>query len=57
MKHRMRLVQIVEKEFNFDGPETDDIDELLMAAWHALDEHEVQFIGSVKRERIELAEK
>lgn len=56
MNYRMKLVQIVEKYFEFDGPLGADTEQQLMLAWHALDEHKVQFTESVKRERIELAD-
>lgn len=56
MKYRMKLVQIVEKVFEFEGPLGADTEQQLMLAWHALDEHKVQFTESVKRERIELAD-
>lgn len=53
MKHRMKLVQVVEKFFEFDAPADASREELCVAAWHALDEHKVKFTESVKRERLD----
>lgn len=56
MNYRMKLVQVVEKYFEFEAPDTDDLDEIFVAAWHALDEDNVVFTQRVKTESIEPAD-
>lgn len=53
MKYRMKLVQTIEKIFEFDCPINMDAKQRHVAAWKALDEDNVKFLESFKRERLE----
>ena len=51
MKHRMKLLKITEQYFEFESDSTEE-DQILIDAWHALDEHDVVWKGSVQREKL-----
>lgn len=55
MKHKIKLVKTTETVFEFDGSLAAK-ETILMEAWHALEEHKIQWISTNTKERLEIAD-